>query len=789
MNAEFTPNKNTLKHVDTFRHWCQKVLPLVYDDSLSYYELLCKVTNYLNEVIENSKLLGEDVSNLYGAYVELQEYTNEYFGELDVQEEINVKLDNMAKSGDLDAMIGATFSGIMNDLAVLDSRVTNLASLESGSTTGDAELLDSRVDYKGNTWNSLGEHLRGVGSQLSSEIEMLNKKNNTIPLSAYSQGSFDGGGNPFQSNNFVKLEIEDVKGKQIYIKTLNGYTAKVYNVVDGVFNNIIFEYNPSGLHLCSGDKVKVKISNTNGLAITPLDAFNNVQIVVLNNDRVVPKTVSLSYTLKLGGMYPDGNYTSVSSSAYSVQLHLAGNNKLVVGEKYRIKVSNGYDIYLKHGGQRRCIYDTQMIDFVADNENLRVCLVRRDSEAKESIDDFTDLTVEISQVLYKNTLGYDYVVASSNTDEHLKEIADLVCDGINDEVYINCAINGNITSKNTCKVLLLNGTYNVGKFHNIRPSYSSSYYEADSSLWGAICVMDKFGSNSSYERYDVRLEGESGVQFLHDTKTTISENVGSAVLNVSKNVMDTMNDSDEYCVIMGVRDTTIKQYMGAYGMNKTLMVNNININFYNSSKKVVGIDGVGLHGLAVERVSVYATEGADYNGSILMLDSTPFAEGACGIRGDKGNDNGTGKTYFKSCLVIGLTEGIALTGEHIVLENCLEKFCKIGLTVGNYDVSKELQHPIVCIGNSIEQCERMMLLNRFGATSESEVDKAVQTIVYIGGSTETSAHYTTGTVSMKPIKEVVKGAYRGRIESDYRGANISIFENDNSGKNMCAVVY
>lgn len=36
-----------------FKFWCQKVLPLVYDDSLSYYEVLCKVVDYLNKVIED----------------------------------------------------------------------------------------------------------------------------------------------------------------------------------------------------------------------------------------------------------------------------------------------------------------------------------------------------------------------------------------------------------------------------------------------------------------------------------------------------------------------------------------------------------------------------------------------------------------------------------------------------------------------------------------------------------------------------------------------------------------
>lgn len=33
------------------RWFCQKVLPLSYDDSLSYYETLCKLTGKMNEII------------------------------------------------------------------------------------------------------------------------------------------------------------------------------------------------------------------------------------------------------------------------------------------------------------------------------------------------------------------------------------------------------------------------------------------------------------------------------------------------------------------------------------------------------------------------------------------------------------------------------------------------------------------------------------------------------------------------------------------------------------------
>lgn len=45
-----------------FWFWCQKVLPLVYDDSLSYYEVLCKAIDMLNNVIDGNNAIIEQVN-------------------------------------------------------------------------------------------------------------------------------------------------------------------------------------------------------------------------------------------------------------------------------------------------------------------------------------------------------------------------------------------------------------------------------------------------------------------------------------------------------------------------------------------------------------------------------------------------------------------------------------------------------------------------------------------------------------------------------------------------------
>lgn len=47
-----------------FKMWCYKVLPLVYDESLSYYEILCKVVNYINNLIDQDKIIGNELNDL-----------------------------------------------------------------------------------------------------------------------------------------------------------------------------------------------------------------------------------------------------------------------------------------------------------------------------------------------------------------------------------------------------------------------------------------------------------------------------------------------------------------------------------------------------------------------------------------------------------------------------------------------------------------------------------------------------------------------------------------------------
>lgn len=91
-------------NIRPFRFWCYKVLPLVYDDSLSYYEILCKVVKYINEMLEELETSEKRIDGLDEALKQLREYVDHYFDNLDVQTAIDNKLDEMAESGELDTL-------------------------------------------------------------------------------------------------------------------------------------------------------------------------------------------------------------------------------------------------------------------------------------------------------------------------------------------------------------------------------------------------------------------------------------------------------------------------------------------------------------------------------------------------------------------------------------------------------------------------------------------------------------------------------------------------------------
>lgn len=113
------------KFLAPFKRFCMTIgeLPTSYVETMTYYEMLLWFTKYLSEtVIPAINNNAEALEEVQKAMIELQEYVENYFENLDVQEEINNKLDEMAEDGTLAQIIGEYYAKAVlttNDLSTL----------------------------------------------------------------------------------------------------------------------------------------------------------------------------------------------------------------------------------------------------------------------------------------------------------------------------------------------------------------------------------------------------------------------------------------------------------------------------------------------------------------------------------------------------------------------------------------------------------------------------------------------------------------------------------------------
>lgn len=162
---------------------------------------------------------------------------------------------------------------------VARQRIDNLAKLQEGSTTGDAELIDIRVGADGKTYDSAGEAVRGQVGSLSEDIKNI-KKINVFDKSDITTGGYLRGTVGSDINSVVTLEgsfycnqIWDVKEGDI-IRTSNPYMGiSIYDEND----RLIVKYNDELTEhtLPSGSK-KMRYSST----ATSANYLDNAMITI-----------------------------------------------------------------------------------------------------------------------------------------------------------------------------------------------------------------------------------------------------------------------------------------------------------------------------------------------------------------------------------------------------------------------------------------------------------------------------------------------------------------------------
>ena len=115
-------------------------------DAITNYQLFCKLGEEINKLIDNLNLTGNQVENLTNAFNDLQNYVDNYFENLDIETEIDAKLDEMAENGTLAEIIEAYLN--VNSIIIFDTV---------------ADMKESEVLQNGSVAKTLGFYSKNDG--------------------------------------------------------------------------------------------------------------------------------------------------------------------------------------------------------------------------------------------------------------------------------------------------------------------------------------------------------------------------------------------------------------------------------------------------------------------------------------------------------------------------------------------------------------------------------------------------------------------------------------------------
>lgn len=210
-----------------FREWCNHtipVLPQVYGDELSYYELLNKVIERLNDI-------GITIN-------ELIDYVNHYFDSLDVQSMINKKLDEMAQDGTLESLIMPVYTYDLTKLKSFDSNDISLvfSELKAKMKEGESALLPYG---KYTTLDTIDLSWLPNNTTVTLDGEITISKNN-VPCVKLGGQLVNVKINALYGA--TRSETHLATGSGLYISELLAYSNILINNIKFFENGIIFKY-------------------------------------------------------------------------------------------------------------------------------------------------------------------------------------------------------------------------------------------------------------------------------------------------------------------------------------------------------------------------------------------------------------------------------------------------------------------------------------------------------------------------------------------------------------------
>lgn len=141
MNKQF-------KDLKYFKGWTLENFPFIEEDfdAITTYQFMCKIVEYLNEVIYNQKILDENGEMIKALVLELKEYVDKYLEDLtEIKEEITQIEDNIST---LDGRVTENATNITNLDTKIDSEISSLKAYTDNIVNTNYNTLKEYVDFQ-----------------------------------------------------------------------------------------------------------------------------------------------------------------------------------------------------------------------------------------------------------------------------------------------------------------------------------------------------------------------------------------------------------------------------------------------------------------------------------------------------------------------------------------------------------------------------------------------------------------------------------------------------------------
>ena len=188
-------------------------------DKKTFLQFLAEFYNRTEGIIDKNNIQDDLIKDSRELYLEFNE---KGIDDNIVREKVNYFLENSLKIKDIKSQLDTKAN--KEALDIERKRIDSFTSLPSGSTTGDAELIDGRIGANGTVYDNIGEAIRGQIAPINYLLKSNFTEQNITVLDYWIEPN----GNSSDYGGFKHISVPIKTGEKYLIKCKCGNNVRAY---------------------------------------------------------------------------------------------------------------------------------------------------------------------------------------------------------------------------------------------------------------------------------------------------------------------------------------------------------------------------------------------------------------------------------------------------------------------------------------------------------------------------------------------------------------------------------